>query len=419
MYSEVVKCVKRQDCYYKLTPGTSNETSINLSSDVLYLVLPHAERNTTYPITFTIFKEDFIKALCYIITKLPLFTTRSGSSEKIEFSFNLFYNELAIINSFFIEEKMDYSVELYYREDGRIYLKSLNYKTFNLRRYLIEENTTMHFILGKENKLRLQYSENPKESNKVINERLAVKDHILKDYIYKVVYLLNKTDGLASLEPYIKVISENIQLLKANHFRLTGMFIATSLRDLAARNNYGKKIRWFETQFTLNGYKVYLSTQWFGNGKYSLMFDDFMRLVDQCYGDKFRCSKNIDGEFELWEFIYQTELKYTPDASVSINPIKNIESFRLFLDKTTDLSSRTKTSYISILNRQSIANLCSKIIGYHINTLFVLTDIDYLHKIIKNSEFIDFDNKGHHQYSSAIKYYENYLLAVCSDVINK
>ena len=37
---EIIKYPKRQDCHYKLTPGSSNETSINLSYDIFYFLCP-------------------------------------------------------------------------------------------------------------------------------------------------------------------------------------------------------------------------------------------------------------------------------------------------------------------------------------------------------------------------------------------
>ena len=96
------------------------------------------------------------------------------------------------------------------------------------------------------------------------------------------MYLLNKFDGLKAIEPYVNEISENIQIICDNHFKLTGMFIATTLRDLAARNKYGEKQRWFETPYTLCDKTVYLSTQWYGAVDYSLMYGDFSKLVEKC-----------------------------------------------------------------------------------------------------------------------------------------
>lgn len=37
---EVIKYPKRQDCHYKLTKGSSNESSINLSADLFEFLIP-------------------------------------------------------------------------------------------------------------------------------------------------------------------------------------------------------------------------------------------------------------------------------------------------------------------------------------------------------------------------------------------
>ena len=79
------------------------------------------------------------------------------------------------------------------------------------------------------------------------------------------------------------------------------MFIATTLNDILIRNKFGNKVRWFETEFSLFGKVVYLTTQWFGSGDYLLMHEDFTTLVNDAYPDKFIFSQNEDGIYELWE----------------------------------------------------------------------------------------------------------------------
>lgn len=406
MYTEIVKCPKRMDCHYKLTPGSSNETSINLSMQVMRTICPSINQGETQTIKFRLHKEDFIKALCFIITKMPLYTTNSGGSNKIEYTTEFFESELNRINNFFTSDIEDYVVSLYYRTDGRIYLKDLTYRRFNIRRFLIEEKTSMHFIVGNKIDLRLQYTETPVEDNYFISERLAVRDNILKDYIYKTVYLFNKADGLKSIEPFINEISENIQIIKSDCFKLTGMFISTTLRDLASRNSYGEKPRWFETPFELKGKTVYLSTQWYGNGEYALMFSDFIKMVEVCYGDRFRCSKNEMGEFELWEISNNP-----PDVSEQLIKSSNIEeAFKAYMDYRTSLGIRSKKNYMTILERGSISELCSRILGERIDSLYEVQDVKKLQMVMDNHEFKEFDLRAHSQYSSAIKHYITFLL---------
>lgn len=409
MYTEIVKCPKRQDCYYKLTPGSSNETSINLSTEVMRAICPEAKRGETYYMTFSLHKEDFIKALCFLVTKLPLYITNSRETDRIEFSSVFFETELAKINKFFTEDTADYIATLYYREDGRIYLRDLTCRGFNIRKFLVEEKTSMHFIIGSNIQLRLQYCENPSEDSRIISERLAVRDHILKDYIYKVVYLMNKEDGLKSLDPYVNITSESIQIIKEGCFRLTGMFIATTLRDIVARNKYGEKIRWYETPFSLDSNTVYLSTQWYGNGEYQLMFNDFAALINECYGNKFRCNLNENGEFELWETATQLEQAKSSSSSIFIDPSSVPTAFRHYLDHYTDLLPRSKTNYVSVLNRSSAVTICTSVTGESFNSVYAIQDIAKLNEITHTQIFKDFDRLAHGQYSSAIKHYIDFL----------
>ena len=408
MYREIVKCPKRQDCHFKLTPGSSNETSINISNEVLRFICPNAKAGETTSITFRLYKEDFIKALCFIVTRLPLFTTNSRSSSRIDYSNDFFDTELSKINSFFQNNIEDYIVSLYHREDGRIYLKDLTYRHFNIRKFLVEDKTSMHFIVGSNIDLRMQYSDSPTEDNHIVSERLAVRDNILKDFIYKAVYLLNKADGLNAIEPYVKELTENIQITSENHFKLTGMFIATTLRDLAARNKYGEKTRWFETPFSLCDKVVYLSTQWYGSGEYALMYDDFAKMIETCYGDRFRCTKNEIGEFELWE-VATTVTNNTPEDNIRKATTPK-EAFKAYLDYCTPLVIRSKKNYMAILERESIIDLASEIIGENIASIYEIKSPKSLQNIIESRKFIDFDNNAHGQYSSAIKHYIAYLI---------
>ena len=316
---EVIKYPKRQDCHYKLTKGSSNESSINLSADLFEFLIPDGiKRGESKIITFKLYRDDFIKALCYIVNHLPLFETRSSGSNQVDYSYDRFASELYSITNFFTGPVANYTATLLYREDGRIYLKDLNNKGFNIRRYMVEDRTALYFSHEEIPVIRLYLSDNPVEHNIFIpqhetttvisepdipyaRERLAVRDTVLKDFIYKVVLLMNNEDKLTSLLPYLQEArSRNIQLYKEGVFRLTGMFICTNLGDIHKRNKHGFKPRWFEKPFIIDGREMYLSTQWYGNGNYSLMYSDFQNLILTCYGNKYRFAyDDIDG-FQLW-----------------------------------------------------------------------------------------------------------------------
>jgi hypothetical protein len=80
-----VKYPQRQDCDLKLSAGNSGETSINLATDIAIFLNDGKvlSRGDELPVSFVVYKEDFIKALCHIIEKLPLYRSSSNSSTKI------------------------------------------------------------------------------------------------------------------------------------------------------------------------------------------------------------------------------------------------------------------------------------------------------------------------------------------------
>lgn len=349
---EIIKYPKRQDCHYKLTPGSSNETSINLSYDIFYFLCPDGlSKGETRKLTFKIYRDDYIKALCYITCHLPYYITRSSNSTQVTYSYDLFAAELYSINSFFNGPVADYTVTLYYRNDGRIYLKDLGVNGFNIRKFLVEDKSMLTFSMEEKPVLRLSLSDSPVEEKRVeLNtleptveetpdtvvqvfektESLAVRDKVLKDFIYKVVLLINKSEGLTAFEPFINETSKSIQLFKKGSFRLTGMFISTSYSDMVKRNRLGIKPRWFDTPFILKGKTVYLSNQWYGKGNYTLMYEDFKTLIETCFGDKYFFAQNEAGEFELWK---------RSDSLEGINVIEDA-----ILSKTLSLFQKLNTS---------------------------------------------------------------------------
>jgi hypothetical protein len=63
----ITKFIKRQDSAFKLSEGNSGESSLNLSNEIFELLCPESiEAGKEKEITFKIFKDDFIKAICFI-----------------------------------------------------------------------------------------------------------------------------------------------------------------------------------------------------------------------------------------------------------------------------------------------------------------------------------------------------------------
>ena len=297
----IVKCPKRQDCHYKLTPGSSGETSINLSNEVFRFLFPSgAPSGTPVDITFRVFKSDAIKALCFIVGKLPLYRTSSGGSTEIKYNTDFFTSEYNIISSFFgNNEEADYHVKLLNRDDGRIYLNGLDDNEFNIRHYLVESNTVL--IFARENDtlfLRLEFGASLFEKYSATTSaapqgEIIVSEKKLRNFILGCVKEFSKVDNLDSLKQYVVnpiATGSPIKIASADYgFSLTGMFIETTKENLEERNSDSE--RWYSDEFVLDGHTVYLSTQWNASGDYQLTLKDFLVMMNVCYPEKFTFSQ--------------------------------------------------------------------------------------------------------------------------------
>ncbi len=142
-----IKYVKRQDSGFKLSYGNSGETSLNLSNEIFdFISKGRQNQGEERDVTFRIYKEDCIKAMSFIIMKLPLYKTSSNSSNKIESYLDTFNELCSKTNSFFGNNKIaEYRVNLYCRADGRIYLNGLRVNGFSIRDYLVENYSALQF----------------------------------------------------------------------------------------------------------------------------------------------------------------------------------------------------------------------------------------------------------------------------------
>lgn len=145
--NRLVKYIRRQDSGWKQAFGYSGETSINLSNEIFdFLSLGMVDGGEECGITFRIFKEDFVNALVFIKSQLPLYRSSSRSCDIIRHNSPILLALENAIESFFSYEKeVDYTVTLYCRKDGRIYLKGLKQNGFSIRDYLVEMSSALIF----------------------------------------------------------------------------------------------------------------------------------------------------------------------------------------------------------------------------------------------------------------------------------
>ena len=73
------KIVSRQDAYFKLSPSTSNETSINLANDIATYISDESGE-----VTFTLYREDFIQALCSLCLTPNIYYKKESTPTKAQ-----------------------------------------------------------------------------------------------------------------------------------------------------------------------------------------------------------------------------------------------------------------------------------------------------------------------------------------------
>ena len=187
-----IKFIKRQDSGFKLSYGNSGETSLNLSNEIFDFISqgslsPGEERN----VTFRIFKEDCIKAMSFVIMKLPLYKSSSNYSNKVDNYLEIFGELYSKIESFFGANKdAEYKVSLFYRPDGRIYLKGLRVNGFSVRDYLVENYSALQFDDEGDGMLNLRILSDIEDNGEFEDEEaLEFEDVISIKDKYKILFV--------------------------------------------------------------------------------------------------------------------------------------------------------------------------------------------------------------------------------------
>lgn len=145
--NRLVKYIRRQDSGWKQAFGYSGETSINLSNEIFdFLSFGLVDGGEECGVTFKIFREDYLNALTYIQSQLPLYRSTSRTCDKILDGNSIFVKlNDSIYRMFGDNDSIDYTVVLYCRKDGRIYLKELKQKGFSIRDFLVEYGSAIVF----------------------------------------------------------------------------------------------------------------------------------------------------------------------------------------------------------------------------------------------------------------------------------
>lgn len=186
---QIKKIVYSQDAGLKRGPKKSGETSINLSQEIVEFIYPNRPHNATEtPVSFLLYKEDFLKGIAFVMNNLPLYRSSSKDYRKVEFSEEEFKDLLNQVDGFFGEDKTRlYTVNLLLRSDGRIYLNGLKQGSFSLRNFLVQEFSLLVFerTVNGQNELRIVYDRNieKKEAVSIAQGSDTILDTPYRQYI--------------------------------------------------------------------------------------------------------------------------------------------------------------------------------------------------------------------------------------------
>lgn len=220
----IIKTIHSQDAGLKTSPKNSGETSMNLSIEIMeFIINPVPNKGEERPVSFLLYKEDFLKGIAYIIANLPLYKSSSTYSTKIEFSEG-FFNELySSVQEFFGDKPIQtYNVNIYRRSDSRIYLNSLRNGSFSIRNFLIEEISVLIFSKDSHgnNIIRLDIIDNLSEN---VKEDISqdLENPTARQIIYYGAPGTGKSHKINEILGEYEGCPEDKKVPKANIFRTT------------------------------------------------------------------------------------------------------------------------------------------------------------------------------------------------------
>lgn len=181
--NKLSKIVSRQDVDFKLTPSSSNETSINLSTEISNFISDESGE-----IAFRIFKQDLILALSYVCILLPLYYKKETSPANL---LNIYPKLLSQIQSEFGDnDSVICSVGHLKRDDGRNYLNGLKLSNgFTLRSFLIEKHTQLDFCKDDDGQLSIRVVTSPEELDAPIDvEEISVPPAKLDEPLQQIFF---------------------------------------------------------------------------------------------------------------------------------------------------------------------------------------------------------------------------------------
>lgn len=224
-----IKYIKRQDSGFKLSYGNSGETSLNLSNEIFdFISKGNIRQGEEKDITFRIYKEDCIKAMSFVIMKLPLYKSSSNYSNKVDDYLEIFGELYSKIEAFFgASGNADYKVSLFYRPDGRIYLKGLRVNNFSIRDFLVENHSALQFDDEEGEMLNLRILSDVEENEEMLDEETSreelYKQQSAATFLRAALKLVIEEDSNLSKLAAVNKYKKSKKSLMINGFRLWRM----------------------------------------------------------------------------------------------------------------------------------------------------------------------------------------------------
>lgn len=362
---EVKKLCKMQDSGLKRIPYNSGETSINLSNDVVEILLGSTIiRPSNTSVKLRLYKSDFIQGLCYIITQLPLYNSSSQGYKKVEYSMDLYNKYLSNINAFFENsESKDYECNIILRKDGRNYLNDLKKGDFSIRDFLVENSSQITYGSSDDGVkyLRISYMNPIAETKK--QGKLLISDKTHCKFALKCITYFYNSPKWNNIDNYVEDFKEgdSIKVSNGQKLSLAGMFTYVSEDELIARND--PKRRWYTEPFKIKGKTVYLSTEWYPGGNedktYSLEIPKLGKFISTCFGSQYKIIKN-EQAWELWELSNDNQDQKTKKESEDNKEDKKDSQQPFSISRMISIISETGLLYSPDLIKRFAFSLMSK-----------------------------------------------------------
>lgn len=138
----------------------------------------------------------------------------------------------------------------------------------------------------------------PSSTTTVATTTVVVRETKLCQFVKEVFIYLEGERLLDRLGPYIftKRAKHLRAITNGADFNLSGMLYDTSC--LRIDTDYR---RLFLIPFVIVGKTYYLSREWYGKGSYALLFDEFEKMIEYVYSERFDIQKE-GNDYILVEF---------------------------------------------------------------------------------------------------------------------